>query len=92
MVTGLLEYLEWRRELGNDSDMKRQPHRASGGNFTIDSAQKNTFIRPFYSRDTLRVCLRVHCITWVGFTKRNVSETCVQFNTALVGTSVEGDV
>jgi len=52
----------------NDSDMKGQPHRASGVKITTGSAQKNICIRPFYSRDTLRVCLRVHCITWVGFT------------------------
>jgi len=52
-----------------------------GGNFYRWQCTENTYIGVFYSTSTLRVCLRVHCNTWVGFTSRNVSEPCVQLNT-----------
>jgi len=51
--------------------------------------RKEIYIGVFYITSTLRVCLRVHCKTWVGITSRNVSETCVQLNRVLLESILE---
>ena len=81
---GVLEYSEssceldtWQERLGYE----RATHRASEGNFYCWQCTENLYIVVFYITNTNAFVLRVHCNTWVGFTSRNVSETCVQLNT-----------